>query len=65
MSKISIIGIDLAKSVFQLHGNDAQGHTHQIKKLKRSELLIALSNQPMCLVAMEALECPENNRFAF
>src|SRR5690554_7401915 len=54
MSKVSIIGIDLAKSVFQLHGNDIQGHTRLVKKLKRKELLTALSNQPKCLVAMEA-----------
>ncbi len=54
MSKVSIIGIDLAKSVFQLHGNDQQGHMRLKKKLKRSQLLEALSNQPKCLVAMEA-----------
>lgn len=54
MSKISIIGIDLAKSVFQLHGNDTLGHTRLVKKLKRKELLTTLSLQSKCLVAIEA-----------
>lgn len=54
MSKISIIGIDLAKQVFQLHGNDNRGHKVFGKQLKRNQLLAFLVTQPPCLVAMEA-----------
>ncbi|QJD57513.1 IS110 family transposase [Pseudomonas sp. gcc21] len=54
MSKISIIGIDLAKQVFQLHGNDSRGHKILGKQLKRDQLLPFLATQPICLVAMEA-----------
>lgn len=54
MSKTSIIGIDLAKHVFQLHGNDAQGHTKLAKQVRRHQLLEVLAQQPKCLVAMEA-----------
>ena len=54
MSKISIIGIDLAKHVFQLHGSDQFGKTLYSKRLRRKELLAFLAQQPECLVAMEA-----------
>lgn len=54
MGKISIIGIDLAKHVFQLHGNDARGHVCFSKQLKRDQLLPFLARQPACLVALEA-----------
>lgn len=54
MNKLSIIGIDLAKNVIQLHGNDANGHTRFTRKLKRKEVLVFMANQPKSLVAMEA-----------
>lgn len=54
MSKVSIIGVDLAKQVFQLHGNDRRGHTVFGKQLKRDQVLAFLATQPACLVAMEA-----------
>ncbi len=54
MNKISIVGIDLAKSTFQLHGIDSQGHTRLTKKLRRSQLLKHLSKLPECKIAMEA-----------
>jgi len=54
MNKLSIIGIDLAKNVIQLHGNDVNGHTRFTRKLKRKEVLAFMANQPKSLVAMEA-----------
>jgi len=54
MNKLSIIGIDLAKNVIQLHGNDANGHTRFTRKLKRKEVLAFMVKQPKSLVAMEA-----------
>lgn len=54
MNKLSIIGIDLAKNVIQLHGNDAHGHTRFTRKLKRKEVLEFMAKQPHSIVAMEA-----------
>lgn len=54
MSDIAIIGIDLAKRVFQLHGVRADGSVAFRRKLFRSQLLPFLGEQPCCIVAMEA-----------
>lgn len=53
-SEVSIIGIDLAKRVFQLHGACANGTVVFRKKLTRVQLLAFMSQQPTCLVAIEA-----------
>jgi transposase len=52
--EISVLAIDLAKSVFQLHGNDANGRCLLRKKLRRSELRPFIALLPPCIVAMEA-----------
>jgi transposase len=49
-----MIGIDLAKRVFQLHGACANGTVVFRKKLTRVQLLAFMSQQPECIVAMEA-----------
>lgn len=54
MTKATIIGIDLAKRVFQLHGTAADGSIVFRKKLARGQLLAFLDAQPRCVVAMEA-----------
>lgn len=54
MGQATIIGIDLAKRVFQLHGADADGSVIFCKKLARSRLLPFLASQSPCVVAMEA-----------
>lgn len=54
MSDITIIGLDLAKRVFQAHGAYRDGGTAFRKKLSRSQLLTFLAGQPRCIVAMEA-----------
>jgi len=51
---VTTIGIDLAKSVFQLHGVDAQGEVVFRKKLRRPAVLDFLRDLPPCLVGMEA-----------
>ena len=51
---IVTIGLDLAKSVFQVHGVDAAGNAALKRKLARGELLRFFSKQPACLVGMEA-----------
>ena len=52
--EIATIGLDLAKSVFQLHAVDANGHVVWRKKLRRSALLDTLAKIPACLIGMEA-----------
>jgi transposase len=48
------IGIDLAKSVFQVHGVDAGGTVVIRKKLRRVQVLAFFETLPPCLVGMEA-----------
>ena len=54
MDEVSIIGIDLAKSVFQVHGASADGHVVFRKKLSRKMFLQFITEHPACIVAMEA-----------
>ena len=48
------IGIDIAKSVFQVHGVDAAGKVTVTKKLRRAEVMRFFEATPPCLVGMEA-----------
>lgn len=50
----SIIGIDLAKSVFQLHAEDAAGRVLWRKRLHREAVAAFLAQQPPSLIGMEA-----------
>jgi len=52
--KITTIGLDLAKSVFQVHGVDAAGQVVVRKSLRRSQMLPFFAKLPPCLVGMEA-----------
>jgi transposase len=52
--KVTTIGIDLAKSVFQVHGVDARGHVVVRKQLRRDQVAMFFANLPACLVGMEA-----------
>lgn len=54
MSEAFIIGVDLAKRVFQVHGADATGKVIYRKKLSRPQFAKLLIEQPSCIVAMEA-----------
>jgi len=54
MSEVTIIGIDLAKRVFQLHGARDDGTVVFRKKLSRGQVLVFFAQQPNCVVAMEA-----------
>ena len=54
MEKTIIIGLDLAKNVFQAHGAKADGSVAFRKKLTRDQVLAFFAGQPVCLVAMEA-----------
>ena len=52
--KITTIGIDLAKEVFQIHGVDERGKTILRKQLKRNDMVKYFANLEPCLIGMEA-----------
>jgi transposase len=52
--QITTIGLDLAKSWFQVHGVDANGNAVLRRKLKRSEVISFFKSLPRCLVGIEA-----------
>jgi transposase len=52
--KITTIGIDLAKSVLQLHGVDERGKVVLRKQLKRKDVVAYFANLEPCLIGMEA-----------
>ena len=54
MGEVSTIGLDLAKSVFQVHGATASGGVVLRRRLRRDELLRFFAKQPKAVVAMEA-----------
>ena len=54
MQAITTIGLDIAKSVFQVHGVDAAGHVVVRRQLKRRYLLTFFQKLPPCLVGIEA-----------
>jgi transposase len=54
MNDITTIGLDTAKSVFQVHGVDARGDCMLVRRLKRREVLRFFESQPGCTVALEA-----------
>jgi transposase len=52
--EISTIGLDLAKSIFQLHAVGAAGEVVIRKKLRRSQVLPFFAKLPPCLIGIEA-----------
>ena len=53
MQAITTIGLDIAKSVFQVHGIDAEGKVLR-RQLKRRYVLAFFQKLPLCLVGIEA-----------
>jgi len=54
MQTVTTIGLDIAKSVFQVHGVDAAGQVVIRRKLKRRYVLAFFQKLPPCLVGIEA-----------
>jgi transposase len=50
----TIIGLDISKNVFQVHGEDAAGRAVVQKRLSRKELARFFEKHPPCIVALEA-----------
>jgi len=54
MQAVTTIGLDIAKSVFQIHGVDAAGNVIVRRQLKRRYVLLFFQKLPPCLVGIEA-----------
>jgi len=54
MDTVTTLGIDLAKSVFQLHGVNAHGRVSLRTQLRRGVLLKTVAQLPPCVIGMEA-----------
>ena len=54
MKEVSIVGLDLAKRVFQVHAAGVDGGVVLRRKLSRGQVLQFFSELPSCAVAMEA-----------
>jgi transposase len=54
MQTVTTIGLDIAKSVFQVHGVDAEGNVLIRRQLKRRYVLAFFQKLSPCLVGIEA-----------
>ena len=54
MHTVTTVGLDIAKSVFQVHGIDAQGNVMIRRQLKRRKVLAFFQKLPWCLIGIEA-----------
>src|SRR6185503_10555274 len=54
MEKVSTIGLDVAKSVFQVHGVNEEGQVVVERQLRRPQLLGWFAQLPACLIGIEA-----------
>ena len=63
MEKVSIVGMDLAKNVFHVHGARSDGSVSFRKKLSRNKVLMFFAAQPKCVVAIRGVVTlrPEGN----
>jgi transposase len=62
MGEVSTIGLDIAKSVFQMHGVDGAGAVVIRKRISRAKMLEFFAELPACLVGMEA--CPSAHHWS-
>jgi transposase len=62
MQAITTIGLDIAKSVFQVHGVDAEGTVIIRRKLKRRYVLLFFQKLSPRLVGIEACASPQSSR---
>jgi len=52
--KVNVVGVDLAKNVFQLHGIDRKGRPTLVRRVRRDQLLKILGELEPCLIGIEA-----------
>ena len=54
MNKITTLGIDLAKNVFQLHGVDSAGRVVLSREVRRAQLMNTIARLAPCVIGIEA-----------
>ena len=54
MKEITTVGVDIAKTVFTVHGVDAMGRVVLRKTVRRAQLVQLIAGLPPCLIGMEA-----------
>lgn len=54
--EVSVIGLDIAKSVFQIHGADRQGRAVLRKRLRRGQMGEFFSQLKPCVIGIEATQ---------
>jgi len=62
METVTTIGLDIAKSVFQVHGIDAEGKVVIRRQLKRRCVPAFFQKLPSCLIGIEACASSAPNR---
>ena len=62
MPNPAVIGLDIAKNVFQVHGADAEGRCVLRRRLRRAEVITFFARLPEALVGIEA--CPGGYHWA-
>ena len=62
MGEVSTIGLDIAKSVFQVHGVDVDGAVVIRKRVSRAKVLEFFKSLPPCLIGIEA--CPSAHHWS-
>lgn len=62
MGEVITIGLDIAKSVFQVHGVDGAGTVVMRKRITRAKMLEFFAELPRCLIGIEA--CPAAHHWA-
>jgi transposase len=62
MKTVTTIGLDIAKSVFQVHGIDAEGKVAVRKQLKRARVISFFMKLPPCVIGIEA--CASSHHWA-
>ena len=60
LARVTRIGLDLAKTVFQVHGVDAKGEVVLARKLRRGTMLEFFGRLAPCMVAMVACGSAHN-----
>ena len=62
MTSPVVIGLDIAKNVFQVHGADSEGRCVLRRRLRRADVVSFFARLPPCLVGIEA--CPSGHHWA-
>jgi transposase len=54
MGQVTTVGLDIAKSVFRVHGIDAAGAVAIRRQVRRGQMLKSFASLPPCLIGIDA-----------